>query len=145
MIYKVDPKGSLKEGEVALLYDGICLFCESYMLFLMKREKAGRIRFAALQSNFGQDIIKQMSGSNQGLDSVLLLDHQGRVWDKSDVALRLSKLMNGLWPLAQIFFIVPKGIRNVIYDWVARNRYKWFGKKELCEIPSAADKKRFLD
>ena len=143
---KIDHRGEIKSGEVVLLYDGICVFCESYMLFLMKREPKGKVRFAALQSKFGQDVLKQLDQQGfRDLDSVVLIDSDGRVLLKSDVGLRLSKLMKGLWPLAQVFLILPKGFRDRIYDWIARNRYDWFGKKEMCEIPSAADRKRFLE
>ena len=79
------------------------------------------------------------------LDSAVLIDSNGEVLINSDVGLTLSKKMNGLWPLAQVFFVLPKGFRDRVYDWIARNRYDWFGKKEVCEIPSAADKKRFLE
>ena len=143
---KIDHRGEIKPGEVVLLYDGICVFCESYMLFLMKREPKRKVRFAALQSKFGADVLDQLDQLGfEGLDSVVLIDSDGQVLLKSDVGLTLSKLMTGLWPLAQVFLILPKGFRDRIYDWIARNRYDWFGKKEICEIPTAADKKRFLE
>ena len=143
---RVDHQGKISAGEFVLLYDGICVLCESYMLFLMKRDKKKQVRFAALQSNFGQMIKEQLEAQGaQDLDSVLLIDSNGQVWVKSDVALRVSKAMSGLWPMSQIFMILPRGFRNYIYDWVARNRYKWFGQKEVCEIPSAADRIRFLE
>jgi predicted DCC family thiol-disulfide oxidoreductase YuxK len=143
---KIDHKGRIKQNELVLLYDGICVFCESYMLFLMKRERKGHVRFAALQSEFGKMVLSQLESQGiKDLDSVVLIDSNGEVLIKSDVGLTLSKKMNGIWPLAQVFFVLPKGFRDRVYDWIARNRYDWFGKKEVCEIPSAADKKRFLE
>jgi len=143
---KIDHRGRINSGEVVLLYDGICVFCESYMLFLMKRDRKRRVRFAALQSDFGQDVSKQLELKGfEELDSVVLIDSEGQILLRSDVGLTLSKLMTGLWPLAQVFLFIPKGFRDRIYDWIARNRYDWFGKKEICEIPTAADKKRFLE
>ena len=77
---KIDHRGRINSGEVVLLYDGICVFCESYMLFLMKRDRKRRVRFAALQSDFGQDVSKQLDSKGfKGLDSVVLIDSDGQI------------------------------------------------------------------
>jgi len=126
-----------------LLFDGVCNLCSGSVQFVLKRNKKGNVRFASLQSEFGVNALKSSKLPSDYLNSLVLLEN-GKTYVKSDAALRLAKHLNGLWKLTSIFLIIPKFVRNPVYNWIASNRYKWFGKKETCWIPEAKWKGRFL-
>lgn len=127
-----------------LLFDGVCNLCSSSVQFVLERNKKENIQFASLQSAFGE---KALLNSNLPADytSSLVLLENGKTYVKSDAALRLAIHLNGVWKLGAFFLVIPKFIRNPVYNWVAENRYKWFGKKEVCWVPEPKWKSRFLD
>lgn len=127
-----------------ILFDGICNFCNSAVNFTIKRNKKANIRFAAMQSEAGQRILKQYSLPLNEMQSFIFID-QGNVYFQSTAAIRVCRYLRGLWPLCYGFIIVPKFIRDGIYSWIARNRYKWFGVRQECMIPTADVKARFLN
>ncbi|NNE30473.1 MAG: thiol-disulfide oxidoreductase DCC family protein [Saprospiraceae bacterium] len=127
-----------------LLFDGVCNLCNGFVQFVIERDPKAKFHFAALQSDPGKKLLSEQDQELGGLDTVILVQ-KGKVYTKSDVALRVSQGLSGLWPLLQIFFIVPKFIRDPLYDWVAKNRYRWFGKMEQCMIPTPELSSRFLD
>lgn len=126
-----------------LLFDGYCNFCNSSVQFILKREKHQQLVFASLQSNTGKELLKQYNIDASKIDSLVLIDNN-KAYIKSSAAIRLSKYLKGLYPLAQVFLIIPPFVRNVVYDYIARNRYKWFGKTESCMIPDQSIANRFL-
>lgn len=126
-----------------LLFDGVCNLCSSSVQFVLKRNDKENVQFASLQSDFAANALKQSELPVDYLNSLVLLE-QGKTYVKSDAALQLAKHLNGLWKLGSIFLIVPKFIRNPVYDWVAKNRYRWYGKKDACWIPEPKWKSRFL-
>ncbi len=126
-----------------ILFDGICNFCNGAVNFTIKRDKNKSIRFGALQSEQGQLLLRQYQFSTTNFTSFLFIE-AGRVYTQSTAALKVCKYLTGLWPLLYGFIIVPKFIRDGLYDWIASNRYKWFGKKDVCMIPSPDLKQRFL-
>lgn len=130
--------------EPILLFDGVCNLCSGSVQFVIKHNGNQNVRFASLQSEIGEELLKGADLPADYLGSLVLVEN-GKIFVKSDAALKLAKHLNGLWKLGGIFLIVPKFIRNPIYDWIARNRYKWFGKKEVCWIPKPEWKTRFLD
>lgn len=132
----------LTQHQPVLFYDGVCNFCNSSVNFIIKKEKRPTLTFAALQSDAG-DVVKATFGSKPVPDSLILFDN-GKVYVKSSAALRITRYLRGGWPLFGIFWIVPPFIRHLVYDFIARNRYKWFGKKDQCMIPSPEIRKRFL-
>ena len=132
------------ESHPILLFDGVCNLCSSSVQFVLKRNKKENIRFASLQSEFGSKTLATHKLSGDYIDSLVLVEN-GDVYLKSDAALKLAQHLNGAWKLASVFLIIPRFIRNPIYDWIAKNRYKWFGKKEVCWIPEPKWKVRFLD
>jgi len=132
------------EGKSLLLFDGVCNLCNGFVQFLIKRDPDARFVFASLQSELGQSILKQIGLPTRELKSVILVRND-RVYTRSDVPLQVSRHMKGLWPLLYAFVIIPGPLRDAIYDWIARNRYHWFGKKEQCMIPTPELKERFLD
>ncbi|MFN5712349.1 MAG: thiol-disulfide oxidoreductase DCC family protein [Bacteroidota bacterium] len=127
-----------------LLFDGVCNLCNNTVLFVIKRDPKKQIRFGAIQSQEGKKLLQKFAIDQQYLGSLIFID-EGKVYLKSSGALRLSKYLSGLWPLLYALMVIPAFIRNPIYDFVAANRYKWFGKKEVCMIPTPELKSLFLN
>jgi predicted DCC family thiol-disulfide oxidoreductase YuxK len=126
-----------------ILFDGICNFCNAGVNFIIKQDKKKVFRFAALQSEAGQKILQQYSLPKEGFDSFVLID-EGKVYKKSSAGLRVYNKLPWFWKWTQLFWIAPRFIRDAVYDLIARNRYKWFGKKESCMIPTPEVRSRFL-
>ncbi|MES2776114.1 MAG: thiol-disulfide oxidoreductase DCC family protein [Bacteroidota bacterium] len=127
-----------------ILFDGVCNLCSSAVQFIIKRDKKKLFRFASLQSDFGQKILSDNNLSPTDLSSFILLEN-GKIYTKSAGALRVVRKLNAAWPLLYGFIIVPPFIRNAVYNWVAKNRYKWFGKQEACWLPTPDLKARFIN
>ncbi len=119
-----------------ILFDGVCNLCNSAVNFVIRHDKKNVFKFAALQSEIGQELISKFNIDTEKVDSIILIEGE-KYYEKSSAALRISKDLSGAYPLLFGFMIVPKFIRNSVYDHIARNRYKWFGKKESCMIPTA--------
>jgi predicted DCC family thiol-disulfide oxidoreductase YuxK len=134
----------IPENKSILLYDGVCNFCDNTVNFVIKKDPQGHFNFASLQSETGQLIQKSFGLNVEKLDSLVLIENK-KLYRKSSAALRIAKKLGGLYPLLYAFIIVPPFIRDAVYDLVARNRYKWFGKKDRCLIPDQSVRSRFLD
>lgn len=127
-----------------LYFDGVCNLCNSTVQFIIKNDKRKELKFASLQSEVGQKVSKQLEEKYGSTPDSLVLQHKDKLYIKSDAALQVSRLMGGTWPMLATFLIVPRFIRNGIYDWVARNRYKWYGKQDECMMPTKELKERFI-
>jgi len=126
-----------------ILFDGVCNLCSSSVQFILKRDKEKKFLFASLQSNYGQNLLKQYDLPTDTFNSFILYQN-GKIFSKSTGALKMfSQLKN--WGWVKIFWIVPGFIRDAVYNLIAKNRYKWFGKKEECWLPTPDLKARFLD
>jgi predicted DCC family thiol-disulfide oxidoreductase YuxK len=125
-----------------ILFDGVCNLCNSSVQFVIRHDHRARFRFAALQSPIGQAILGKHNFSKEKLLSVIFVV-DGKAYDRSRAALEIARRLNGLWPLMYVFIIIPPFIRNFVYDWISTNRYKWFGKKDECMIPTPELKSRF--
>jgi predicted DCC family thiol-disulfide oxidoreductase YuxK len=127
-----------------ILFDGVCNLCNSAVQFVIKHDKDDLFRFVALQSDLGQEILKYIGIDSKNIDSIILYESGVAYYYKSDAALQIVKNLGGLFSLGIIFKIIPREIRNQLYDYIAKNRYKWFGKKESCMIPTPELKAKFL-
>lgn len=127
-----------------LLFDGVCNLCNGAVQWVIRHDPEGRIHFAALQSEIGQQLLEKAGLPTEELSTVIF-SHNGHLYTRSDAALELLRQLGGSWSLLYGLKIIPRPIRNGIYDWVARNRYRWFGKRESCMIPTPDLKARFLD
>lgn len=127
-----------------LYFDGVCNLCNSTVQFIIKKDKRKELKFASLQSEVGQKVSKQLEEKYGNTPDSLVLQHKGKLHIKSDAALQVSRLMGGVWPILAIFLIIPRFVRNAVYDWVARNRYKWYGKQDECMMPTKELKERFI-
>ena len=132
-------------SESILLFDGVCKFCSATVRFVIIRDKHKRFRYAHLQSDFGKEQFSKLNiEGNDGLKTMILL-MDGNAYIKSTAALKILKQLSWPWPIFYVFMIVPRFIRDAIYDFIGRHRYQWFGKTEECWLPSDEDKKRFID
>lgn len=126
-----------------LLFDGVCNLCNASVQWILKRDRKGIFKFAALQSDTGQMLLRQFGFSEKNFETVVLVT-DGRIFTRSDAALEIVQRIGGVWSLLAVFKIIPRSIRDTIYDWVARNRYRWFGKKEECMLPRPEWGERFV-
>lgn len=127
-----------------ILFDGVCNFCNASINFVIRQDKKNIFRFAPLQSNAGQQLAEKYFLPKENFETFILID-EGKVYTRSTAALKLLNLLPWYWKWLQLFWIVPRFLRDKVYDFVARNRYKWFGKKEVCMIPTPEMRSRFLD
>ena len=130
-------------ANAVILFDGVCNFCNGAINFVLKQDKNGIFRFAPLQSEAGQRLLQQYNLSTAEFDSFVLIDN-GKIYKKSAASLRVMNKLPWYWKEVQLLRIIPVAFRDAIYDFIARNRYKWFGKKEQCMIPTPEMRKRFL-
>ena len=133
-----------------ILYDGVCGLCNSLVQFLLKHDKEGRLRFASLQSDFAAKVLQRHGIDPKDLDTMHVIENYEqpgeRVLQRSDAILRAGRELGGLWSvLSATGKVVPRALRDVVYRFVARNRYRVFGKYESCMLPDPNQRSRFLD
>lgn len=126
-----------------ILFDGVCNFCNSSINFIIDHDPEKHFKFAPLQSDFGQKILRQFNKNTEDFDSVILLKNN-QLYQKSAAALEITKHLSGFWKYLAIFGILPNFILNFFYDIVAKNRYRIFGKSDACRMPTSDLKERFL-
>jgi predicted DCC family thiol-disulfide oxidoreductase YuxK len=131
------------ERSPILLFDGVCNLCNASVQFVIRHDKKRQFRFASLQSEQAQNLLIRFDLPPKALDSVVLID-DGKAFTRSSAALEIARKLGGIWAVAYIFIVVPRPVRDAVYDWVARNRYRWFGKKEACMVPTPELKNRFI-
>lgn len=125
-----------------ILFDGDCNFCDQSVQFIIKRDPQGLFKFASLQSEIGKKLLNKYNTPSD-LDSFVLIEGN-HCYFKSSAALRICKNLKGMWKLLYVLLVVPKPLRDFFYGIIAENRYKWFGIKESCMLPSPEERKRFL-
>lgn len=135
----------LEEGKLIVLFDGICNFCNDSVQRIIKNDQKDRFRFASLQSEIGQELTCERGLDTSQVDSIILIDPGNAYYIKSTAALEIAKRMDGLYPILQVFLILPASIRDWGYDYIAKNRYKWFGKRDECKIPTPDEKAKFIE
>ena len=133
----------MEENHDIVLFDGVCNLCNGAILFLIKRDKNDRFRFAPLESEVGKKLLLKHQIDPSKIDSIVLVS-DNTAFTKATAALNISRHLSGLWPLLYSLIIIPNFITDAVYDFIARNRYRWFGKKERCMIPTPALQSKFL-
>jgi predicted DCC family thiol-disulfide oxidoreductase YuxK len=128
-----------------ILFDGICNLCNGFVQFVIKRDKNDNFRFVPLQSAIGQKMISERNIDAKNIDSVILIKPGVAYFVKSDAALQIGRQLKGYRSISKLLQLIPSSLRNIVYDMVARNRYKWYGKKEQCMVPTPELKAKFLD
>ncbi len=127
-----------------VLFDGVCNLCNASVNFVIDRDPNRVFTFASLQSEVGGVLLETQGVSGKELSSVMLWKG-GVLHKKSKAALEIARKLSGLWPLLYVFIIVPRFLRDLVYDFIANNRYKWFGKTDQCRLPAPGLKDRFLE
>jgi predicted DCC family thiol-disulfide oxidoreductase YuxK len=138
------PTSTIPLDKPILLFDGVCNFCNSSVQTLISMDKSSHFRLASLQSEVGQTLLKKFNLPTKELNTVVLID-KNKVYLRSDVPLEVMRQLGSAWQIFYIFKIVPRFLRDAVYNFIASNRYRWFGKEEACMIPSAEVRQRFLD
>jgi len=136
---------NLPKDKKIILFDGVCNLCDSMVQFVIDHDKNDVFRFVSLQSDLGQQILKHIGIDSKHIDSIILYEPGVAYYYKSTAALEIAKSLGGVFHFGTIFRIIPSGIRNLLYDYIARNRYKWYGKKEHCLLPTSEIKAKFLE
>ena len=126
-----------------ILFDGLCNLCDGAVQFVIKHDTDEKFLFASLQSENGQKLLKQFNLPLKNFNSFVLLQNN-KIYSKSTAALFVAKQLNGAIKFIYLFIIVPAFLRDSVYNWISKRRYKWFGKKEACIIPTPELKARFL-
>lgn len=135
---------NLPQDKKIILFDGVCNLCDSSIQFIIKHDKKDIFRFVALQSEIGLEIINHIGIDTTKIDSILLYEPGKAYYYKAQAALKIAKELGGIYTAISWFSILPNFLTNTIYDYIARNRYKWYGKKDACMIPTPELKAKFL-
>ena len=136
---------NIPKDKKIILFDGVCNLCDSAVQMISKHDKKDVFRFVALQSDLGQKIIKHLGIDTQKIDSIILYQPGFAYYYKSEAALEIAKNLGGIFYIASQFSVLPTSFTNRIYDYIAKNRYKWYGKKEACLIPTKEIQAKFLE
>ncbi|MDN4165424.1 DCC1-like thiol-disulfide oxidoreductase family protein [Cytophagales bacterium LB-30] len=140
----MDTRASLEGKKAVVLFDGVCNLCNGAVDFIISRDKKDYFLFASLQSEHAKGIIAPHFSHTTVPDSILLWENNV-LYTKSLAALRIAKSLPGAWPiLYYIGILFPRVIRDAVYDFIARNRYRWFGKSATCRLPTEAERSKFL-
>jgi len=132
----------LSSDKGIVLFDGFCNLCSWSVQFILKRDPKDYFKFAALQSEVGKQLLMQLEFA-QNLNNSVILIEKDKVYSKSEAALKITRKLRGLWPIFYIFILIPKPVRDYIYNMIARNRFNWFGKKDSCYVPEKDYSEKF--
>lgn len=129
-----------------IFFDGICNLCNASVIFIIRHDKWGCFKFASLQSDFAKNFLKKhaLFADAKNLPDSLVLVKENRMYFKSEAALQIAKQLTGIWKVFSVFGIIPRPLRDRLYDVVARKRYKWFGKRQSCMVPTPEISERFF-
>jgi len=127
-----------------VFFDGVCNLCNASVQFILKRDPKGYFRFAPLQSKAAREKLRDMPEAPSDISSILLLE-DGICYTRSSAALRIARRLSGAWPVFYAAILIPRFLRDPIYDFIARHRYRWFGKLESCSLPKPEWRGRFLE
>jgi predicted DCC family thiol-disulfide oxidoreductase YuxK len=145
MLTQLPSEISLENSNEIVLFDGVCNFCNRSVQFVIRKEKKPELKFASLQSETGKRLLKKCN-VEQGNDGSIVYLHNGKAYTKTSAVLRLTTKFKGIWPIFSFFLIFPPFLRDWVYVIIAKNRYKWWGKTESCQIPPSPElRQRFID
>lgn len=134
----------LPKDKQVILFDGVCNFCNNSVLKVIKYDTKNRFVFTAIQSDKGKEIINYLNIDVTKVDSIILYNPTISYDVKSSAAIKVMNQFGGFWKVSYLFWVFPEVIRNKVYDFIAKNRYKWFGKKDTCMVPSKEIREKFL-
>lgn len=132
----------MKEQNPIILFDGVCNLCNGSVDFLLKYDRKKQFRFASIQSEAAKLLFRKFQIPAE-TDSVILIK-SNQVYFESDAAIEIAGMLSFPWKMVVVFRIIPKKMRDNIYQWIAKNRYRWFGKRDICRIPATLEKESFI-
>jgi predicted DCC family thiol-disulfide oxidoreductase YuxK len=135
---------NLPKNKKIILFDGVCNLCDSSVQFIIKNDSKDVFRFTAIQSELGQEIIHHINIDTKLIDSIILYEPGVAYYHKAEAALLIARNLKGIYKLISYLNFLPKGLKNMVYDYIAKNRYKWYGKKDACMMPTPELKSKFL-
>lgn len=133
----------LTDHKILVLFDGVCNLCNASVQFIIRRDRHDRFRFASLQSDAARAILQRFNINPETMHSVIVIDGD-KVYERSDAAIRIASGLGGIWRLLSSLRVLPRRLRDFIYNLIARHRYSWFGKRNECMIPTPELRSRFL-
>jgi len=125
-----------------IFFDGVCNLCNASVQFVIKHDKNDQFSFTAIQGELAKEVLPKFKIDPGQLNTILLLE-EGKLYTKSSAALRIAKKLDGVWPLLYAFIVIPKLVRDWLYNIIAKNRYNWWGKEESCWVPTPTLKNKF--
>lgn len=131
------------DRHAVLLFDGVCNLCNGFINFIIDHDPNGYFRFAPLQSEVASEMLADFGLSHEAFDSVVMIE-EGRWFRRSTAALMVMRRLGGVWAWFYVLMVVPRPLRDLVYDWIAGNRYRWFGKRARCRMPTPELQDRFL-
>ncbi|MEP0368327.1 MAG: thiol-disulfide oxidoreductase DCC family protein [Cyclobacteriaceae bacterium] len=140
----MDSAGEIDPNRPIVLFDGVCNLCNFFVNFIIDHDRKNQFLFGSLQSKEGKRILHKYSHHTDQLKTVVFID-EGVMYMRSTAALRVLKKLGMPWSMFFALIIIPRGFRDRIYDWISTNRYRWFGKRDACRVPTPELQQRFLD
>lgn len=136
-------------GRTVILFDGVCNLCNASVQFILRRDTRRLFQFASMQSEAGQRLLQQVGLSSTDMDTFVVVEQaedgsSSRIYTRSEAAIQVVSKLRQPWPLVRLVWWVPRPIRDGLYSWVSRNRYRWFGKRQTCMVPTPDIRERFL-
>lgn len=135
----------MENDKKIVLFDGVCNLCNRTIQHIIKRDKEDIFRFAALQSEIGKKLVSERNIDTSKVDSIILIEPGVAYYVKSEAALKIGRHLKGYRTLSSVLNLIPSSLRNIVYDFVAKNRYSWYGKKDQCMVPTPELKAKFLE
>ena len=129
--------------ERVIVFDGVCNWCNAWINFTLDHDPHQKFKFGTLQSQPAQQILKELHLPADDFETFLLLE-RGQVFTKSTAALKIARQLPGLWPLCYLGILIPRPVRDAVYSYIARRRYRWMGKSNTCRVPTQAERERFV-
>ena len=136
--------GQLSDEHALILFDGVCNLCNASVQFIIRRDPRAYFQFASLQSPLGQRVLRESGWPGEALSSIILIE-DGHYYDESTAALRIASRLTGAWRLLSVFRIIPRPLRDAAYRLVAKHRYRWFGRRDSCMLPTGELSARFRE
>lgn len=135
---------NLPKDKKIILFDGVCNLCDKTVQFIIKHDRKDVFRFVPIQSDLGQEIISHIGIDISKTDSIIFYEPGHAYYCKAQAAIKIAKELGGIYSLMGVFSVLPNWLSDKVYDYVARNRYKWYGKKDECMIPTPEMRAKFL-
>lgn len=139
-----DPATRHPDTESVVLFDGVCNLCNAAVNFIIDRDPEGYFQFAPLQSDVAQTYLNEFADTTSDLDTIVLYE-DGETYSRSTAALHIARRLTGPWPLLFAAIVIPRPLRDAVYNWIANHRYDWFGRRDECRMPTPELTDRFLE